>query len=364
MANDRALSLFTGFPGFIGARLLPRLLELEPDVDFRCLVQERFEALAKTQLAEMEAAHAHTRGRIGLVLGDITLPGLGLDAAAAAELRESMVEAWHLAAVYDLAVARDVAMKINVEGTRNVLAVLQEARRFRRHHYVSTAYVSGKATGVFKETDLDVGQGFKNFYEETKYLAEVDVVKSGLPTTIYRPGVVVGDSRTGETAKFDGPYYTLAAMDRLPSPGLFLRIGSGQNPVNIVPVDYVIEAMARLSVLPRSEGRTYHLTDPAPMTTVEVGRLLARCIGKSFAFLPVPLFAAKAMLAPGFVQRFLGMPKETLDYFDHPCRHDPSQARADLGPLGVDCPQLPDYAPTLVAFWRQQREKVRKKAMI
>ena len=107
--------------------------------------------------------------------------------------------------------------RINVEGTKNVLEFLEEAPHFERLHYVSTAYVSGTARGVFRETDLDVGQGFKNHYEETKFQAEVEVARSRVPCTIYRPGVVVGDSKTGETAKFDGPYFVLRAMDRLPA---------------------------------------------------------------------------------------------------------------------------------------------------
>ena len=167
--------LFTGFPGFIGARLIPRLLELRPSASIECLVQEKFLAAA--------------------------------DSAVAA-----------------LAVAKDVGTRINVEGTKNVLAFLDGAPRLERVDYVSTAYVSGSAVGTYRETDLDVGQSFKNHYEETKFLAEVAVKESGLPAAIYRPAIVVGDSKTGETAKFDGPYFALNAMSILPSPGAFLRI--------------------------------------------------------------------------------------------------------------------------------------------
>ena len=143
--------------------------------------------------------------------------------ARAKALQASLRQAWHLAAVYDLAVARPLAHRVNVEGTRNLLEFAGAAAHFDRLQYVSTAYVSGKARGVFRETELDVGQGFKNHYEETKFLAEVEVVRSKLPATIYRPGVVVGDSRTGETAKFDGPYAVLRMMEKLPSPGLSSR---------------------------------------------------------------------------------------------------------------------------------------------
>ncbi len=253
--------LFTGFPGFIGERLLPRLLERRPDAAFVCLVQKHFADAAARSRAEIEARHPYARGRIVIVDGDITRPDLGLGEAPA--VLPSLTAAYHLAAVYDLAVSRDLGMRVNVEGTRNVLRFLARAPRLQRLHYVSTAYVSGTTTGVFRETDLDVGQRFKNFYEETKFLAEVEVARSGLPATIYRPAIVVGDSRTGETGKFDGPYFTLSAMERVPSPGLFIKVGWGRNPANLVPVDFIIDALAGLAEAAASGGKTYHLTDPA-----------------------------------------------------------------------------------------------------
>ena len=355
--------LLTGFPGFIAERLLPRLVELTPDPSFACLVQEKFLDLARQRVRAIEDRHRYTRGRITLVVGDITQDRLGLDAAAARRLQDQLTGAWHLAAIYDLAVSREAGERVNVGGTRHVLELLSGARRLDRLHYVSTAYVSGAATGVFRETDLDVGQSFKNHYEETKFLAEMEVVDSRLPAAIYRPGIVVGDSRTGETAKFDGPYFTLAALEKAPSPGLFLRIGSGRHPVNIVPVDFVVEAMARLGSLAASPGRTYHLTDPAPLSTFEVTRLFARSLGKRFAFVPVSNAMARALLSPGPVRRYFGMPLQTLDYFDHPCAYDATQATADLALLGVACPRLPDYVDRLVAYYRGRRGEGRREAM-
>jgi thioester reductase-like protein len=360
----RATILFTGFPGFIGARLLPRILELQPEARVVCLVQQRFEALAGEQGLAIERAHPDARGRISFVRGDITLAGLGLDAAAARGLREELTGCHHLAAVYDLAVSRELAQKINVVGTRHVLAFLREARRFERLDYVSTAYVSGRAEGVFRESDLDVGQSFRNHYEETKYLAELEVVKGGVPYAIYRPGIVVGDSRSGETAKFDGPYYMMTAFERLPSPGLFLRIGAGRNTVNLVPVDFVIEALARLSASALSLGKTYHLTDPQPLAALEIARLLARGMGKRFAFVPLPLGLAKLLLSPPAVQRALGVPVQTLDYFDHACAYDCSVATRDLAPLGIACPRFPDYVLRLIEFYRSRRDQVRREAMV
>jgi thioester reductase-like protein len=364
MSAERHEVLFTGFPGFLGARLLPRLLELSPRWRFQCLVQERFLPQARAGIAALERQHPHTRGRLDIVVGDITAADLGLGRAKARDLAARLAGAFHLAAVYDLAVARDVGMRINVEGTRNVLRLLQEAPRLERLHYISTAYVSGRATGVYRETDLDVGQSFKNFYEETKFLAEVDVARSGLPVTVYRPSIVVGDSRTGETAKFDGPYFVLSAMERLPSPGLFPRIGSGRNPVDLAPVDFVIEALARLATIEQSRGRTYHLTDPAPAGALDIARMFARALGKSFYYVPVPPVVATAAFTPGAVQRFFGMPVQSLAYFDHPCRHDATQAQQDLAPFDVRCPPFAAYVDRLVKFYREKKAEIRRSAMI
>ncbi len=356
--------LFTGFPGFIGARLLPRLLELMPAATAYCLVQERFWAQAESEAANLVRRFPHAQGRLRLVVGDITAPRLGLAKGLLETLERELTCAYHLAAAYDLTVSQELGHRVNVEGTRNVLELLRMCPRSPHLHHVSTAFVSGTATGVFRETDLDVGQSFKNHYEETKFQAEVEVVRSGLPATVYRPGIVVGDSRTGETAKFDGPYFAIRAMERLPSPGVFVRVGSGRNTINMVPVDFVVEALARLSTSPEAAAKTYHLTDPDPLPVTELTRLFARALGRSFVFLPVPLAAARVLFSPRFVQDYLGLPVQSLAYFDHPCRHDATQATADLAPLGVTCPRLPDYAIRLVEFYRERRDEVRRSAMI
>lgn len=355
--------LFTGFPGFIGARLIPRLLELQPATEFVCLVQEKFLPAARKSVGELAAAHPATKGRLELAAGDITLPGLGMEAAAARKVQKRLTGCHHLAAVYDLAVPRDLGLRVNVAGTRNVLDFLRECPKLERLDYVSTAYVSGTAAGVYRETDLDVGQRFKNFYEETKFLAEVEVAESGLPAAIYRPGIVVGDSRTGVTAKFDGPYFSLNAMRNLPSPGVFMKVGSGEAPVNLVPVDYVLEAIARLSTWSGAVGKTYALTDPAPLTAFQIEELFAKELGKTFVYAPVPLAVAKLIFAPAAVEEWFGMPVQTLDYFDHVVRYDCAQATKDLARFGVKCPRFADYAPTLVSFYLKHVGEISGRAM-
>ena len=178
------------------------------------------------------------------------------------------------------------------------------------------------------------------------------------------PAIVVGDSKTGETAKFDGPYFALNAMSLLPSPGAFIRIGDGSAEVNLVPVNFVLEAIARLGAWDGAIGKTYHLTDPKPETALGVAELLARSIGKSFVFVPVPLPLAKLVFVVPQLSEWLGMPSETLNYFDHPVHYDARQATHDLKRFGVCCPPFVSYVQRLVAFWKKKRAEITRGAMI
>ncbi len=347
--------LFTGFPGFLGVQLLPKVLSRLPDSTVTCLIQSSFADLAARKLEELVEANPDMAGRIHLATGDITVPGLGLDDAAA--LASDLTEVWHLAAVYDLSVPRDVAMSVNVEGTRNVLNFAERADCLQRFHYVSTCYVSGRYAGAFGEEDLDVGQRFNNYYEETKFLAEVEVQTRrdrGMPTTIYRPSVVVGDSTTGQTQKYDGPYYALQLLVRQGRWAVMPIIGDpALHRFNIVPRDFVIDAIAALSATERSSGRVYHVADPRPLTVAELYATMADAVG--CRMVPVPLPAGLARFAidhvPG-VHSLLRIPSSTIAYLDHPTYYLTTN-QADLDATGVACPPVESYMPTLVDFMRR-----------
>src|SRR3712207_6528728 len=185
--------------------------------------------------------------RVEILEGDIAERGLGLSTEQLERLQAETTIAYHLAAIYNLAVPLETAQRVNVEGTGNVVEFCAACENLERFNYVSTAYVAGARQGVVYEHELVYGQDFKNHYESTKFQAEVWVrdAMDRVPTTIYRPAIVVGDSKTGETQKFDGPYYILRTISQfMKMGGRIAQFGESDAPFNVVPVDFVVDAMA------------------------------------------------------------------------------------------------------------------------
>lgn len=352
--------LMTGFPGFLGSALLPRLLARRDGVRAICLVQPQHRALAAERLIEIETAHPAVHGRIELVTGDITAEHLGVEVVKRERLAD-VTEVWHLAAVYDLAVPPEVARRVNVDGTARVLDFCRSAEQLTRLQYVSTCYVSGRFDGEFGEDDLDEGQEFRNHYEATKFEAEMLVRKAmvdGLPATVYRPGIVVGDSVTGATQKYDGPYFLASFLRRQLKVAVVPAVGDVDTvKVCIVPRDFVIDAMDRLSVLDRSLGRTYALTDPEPPTARHLVETFARHLGKRVVWVPLPLGVTRTLVdkVPG-MERLLGLPAESLDYFASPTTYSTRNTLADLEDTGVRCPSFDEYAGRLLQFMTDHPE--------
>lgn len=186
----------TGFPGFIAGRLVERLAKSE--TQFFLLVQSDFVERAMEEITEIaDLTNTPLEGFV-IVEGDITKPNLGISDEDLETIQFETTDVFHLAAVYDLAVERELAFNVNLEGTKNVNDLVRSFKNLRRYNYISTCYVAGKRVGEIREDELVHDAGFRNYYEETKYLAELEVekLKSELPVTIFRPSVVVGDSET------------------------------------------------------------------------------------------------------------------------------------------------------------------------
>ena len=345
-----ALSLLTGFPGFIGRRLAKHLLDDDAEASVVALVERRMLAAGR------EAAAAIDPERIEVLAGDIIDRRLGLEDADYDRLAAEVRRVFHLAAIYDLAVPVELAQRVNVGGTGNVVEFCTAAESLERLAYVSTAYVAGLRTGVVYEHELVMGQGFKNHYESTKFQAEVWVREAmdRVPTTIVRPAIVVGDSRTGETQKFDGPYYLLRSISLLDRRGLAVPcMGKADAPFNAVPVDFIVDALVAAGRDDRATGRTLHLVDPEPLSARELTALFSRAYAGRAPRGSMPPAAVEATLRFAPARRLLsGMPRESVRYVNHPVRFDTRQATDLLSRHGIVCPRLPDYVDALVRFFK------------
>lgn len=358
--------LFTGFPGFLGSALLERVLD-RGDGPVACLVQPEYLGEARRRARAIVSGHDGDRDgtesdgsdrAVHLYTGDITEPDLGLGGALDDDGSLSSVrEVYHLAAVYDLGVDPALAEAVNVRGTDHVLDAAEQLD-VDRFHYVSTCYVSGRYDGEFTETGLREGQSFNNHYEATKYRAEVAVrerMAEGFPATVYRPSIVVGDSRTGETDKLDGPYNLLRLLLAQPRTlsVLFELPNSGRTEMNVVPRDYVVDAMAALSDHEGAVGRTYQLCDPDPLCVPEFVDALADAAGHRIVTLPTTKRVARAgsrLLAGAGIR----VDPATLDYLDHPTRYrcpETTRALAECD-ARVSVPPVESYADALVRFAR------------
>jgi thioester reductase-like protein len=344
-------AFLTGFPGFIGRRLVAGLLARDPEQRVAALVEPRMMDAARAAAAEMPGGE-----RIELLPGDIATRGLGLAPSDWERLAGELTSAFHLAAIYDLATPLEAAQRVNVDGTGNVLELCAAATGLRRFNYVSTAYVAGLRRGVVYEHELSLGQGFKNHYESTKFQAEVWVRQAmdRIPTTITRPAIVVGDSRTGETQKFDGPYYVLRTVAVAVARGMpVMGFGHPGSPFNVVPVDFVVEAILAADLEPSAEGRTLHLVDPEPLNARELVELLARTYAGAEVRGHVPSWVLDVSLRSKAMRTlFGGTPRESIRYLNHPVRFDTRVAEDVLRAAGVRPPRFPEYVRPVVEFFR------------
>jgi thioester reductase-like protein len=348
-----ALDLLTGFPGFIGRRLAARLLD-DADARIVAVVEPRMLDAAAVAATELDGE------RLEVVAGDISKPRLGLGDDDYERLRAELRRVYHLAAIYDLAVPLEIAQRVNVDGTGNVVELCAAAERLERLAYVSTAYVAGWRTGVVYEHELVMGQAFKNHYESTKFQAEawVRAYLDRVPATILRPAIVVGDSRTGETQKFDGPYFILRVIAEAERSGRPIpNFGRSEAPFNVVPVDFVVAAIAAAASDDAAVGETLHLVDPEPLTAAELTRTLSlEYAGRPPKGRIPPRLAAASLRMPAVSQRLGGTPRESIAYLNHPVRFDTRRAVALLEPHGLVPPPFADYAGAMVSFFRAHED--------
>ncbi len=348
--TDKCL-LITGAGGFLGRFILDRYLAEYPHTLY---LLEHGSFIPKLR-AYLNDAHpeAEKTGRVRIFEGDITQPGLALDADARADMIEHVTGAYHLAALYHLAAPRDVLMSINVDGTRNLLDFCGELRGLERFAHISTLAVAGTYTGTFADTDFDKGQGFKNYYEETKYLAEKLVRErmGEIPSLIFRPPVVVGHSKTGYIEKVDGPYYLLVTIGRNLH---FIMPDCGPVKCHIAPVDFVTDGM--VEIFEKDEdavGRTTCLMDPDPVTYNTFVDLACEHWPKFKPLLRVPYKVMRPLARLSIFEMVSGIPWQAFQYGDQPIEYQFTESTQRLEAVGLRCPRLPDYMDALVRYYKE-----------
>jgi thioester reductase-like protein len=350
---DRETFFITGFPGFIANRLLERLARKE--CDFIQLVQPSLLSRAHEEIARIAQLSGRSVGDFRFVEGDISQPQLALNAADLELVQQQTTRVFHLAAVYDLAVPEELAMRVNVGGTRKVVELARTLPHLRQFHHVSTCYVAGKREGVILETELRHDAGYRNYYEESKYLAELEVesAKKDLPVTIHRPAVVCGDSKTGETGKYDGVYYLIHYLLRWPSVLSTINIGNHEVSLNLVPVDFVVDAMAALAFDERAIGKTLQLADPAPLSTNQLFNAIANSIDGHQSKITAPAKWVRFFLMLPPSPKITGLPHHAVPYFFVKQLYDTTEAQEMLAAHDIHCPPFETYVDRIVEFAKE-----------
>jgi NAD(P)-dependent dehydrogenase (short-subunit alcohol dehydrogenase family) len=357
--------LVTGATGFIGHNLVGRLLQREGTV--YALVRSG----SRGRLEELRTAWGADGARVVPISGDLTAPGLGVSEEDLLTLRGNVDHFFHLAAIYDMAAGGGAQEAANVEGTRHAveLAGTIEAGCF---HQVSSIAAAGLYEGTWREDMFEEAENLDTHpYFRTKHESERIVRQEcGRPWRVYRPGIVVGDSRTGEIDKVDGPYYFFKLLQRARRvlPGWLPTVGIEGGEINIVPVDFVAAAIDHIAHEPGLDGRAFHLTDPNPKTAGEVINLFARAadapqaalrldhgvtepvrslVGAGLRFFPPAKRAAKMALEE------VGIPAGVLNYVSYPTHFDSTQAQAALEGSGIAVPPLETYADRIWDYWER-----------
>jgi len=355
----------TGATGFIGRNLVQRLLQREGTV--YALVRSG----SRGRLEELRTSFGPNGARVVPISGDLAQPGLGVSEEDLLELRGKVDHFFHLAAIYDMTAGTEAQEIANVEGTRHAveLAGSIEAGCF---NHVSSIAVAGMYRGEWREDMFEEAEGLDTHpYFRTKHESERVVrEENSRPWRVYRPGIVVGDSRTGAIDKVDGPYYGFKLLQQMRRvlPSWLPTLGVEGGEINIVPVDYVADAIDYIAHQPDLDGQAFSLTDPNPKTAGEMINLFARAADAPQAALrlesnvtdPATSLVktglrffppAKRVVKAGLGQ--IGIPAGVLSYFSYPTHFDSSNAEKALEGSGISVPPLESYADRIWDYWER-----------
>lgn len=343
----RTATLITGFPAFTAKRMIRQILAAEPETKLYVLARNKFAADAASFLAGLPNS---TQAEV--LVGDICDMDLGLSSAEYRALSRELTWIHHLAGSYFMGVDEDTARRVNIVGTRTVIDLARDAGRLERVVHWSTVMVSGDRQGMFYEEDLEAGQKFHNAFERTKYEAErlVRAAMRQLPITVVRPGIIVGDSRTGEIDKLDGPYYLMVLIATNISRVRLPLLGRSDAPLHVVPIDYVVEAAWHVARSETAAGKTFHLVDPAPLSARAVFESVAEHAHTEPPRGHIPRPLARAVLRTPGLSRLGRGPLAFVDVIDHAVHYDQTNTARALAGTMLRCPSLAEYLPVLVRY--------------
>jgi len=353
---------FTGYPGFIGRWQVRSILADDPEVEFIFLVQDKFMSRAAEDIAELEQEGTAQRGSLRAVAGDVTDPMLGLSAESYESLADWATEVWHLAGAFDLNVPEGLARKVNYWGVRHIIDFCKACPDLRCLVHFSSVVVHAEREGLITEDELDAGQRLINNYFMTKFWGEVEVrraMRDGLPAIILRPAGVMGDSRTGETDKFDNIYLTFGVLNllgRLKIPPVYL--GEGKMRPNFVPIDYLVDAITAITRNDAAIGRCFHVVDPDPPTAREIFDVIYELTSGRKPVFSIPTRLVDLMANKlGWMFRLLNIPPDSITYVNHVGLFDAGNTLELLRGTGITCPRIREYYPTLYRWWLQNRDR-------
>lgn len=337
----------TGYPGFIGKRLVRRLAATcaKEGGKLFVLTQPKHAEEAAVDLASLKAP-------VEAIEGDVEQMHLGLSGQEWKALASEVTDIWHLAAVSWLGAEPRQMRRINVEGTRNVVELALHAKRLNRLNHFSTAYVSGNRVGVILEDELSMGQRFHNAYEESKFQAEILVrrAQADVPATIYRPSIVVGDSRTGEIDRFEGPYAMAILLVASPVSVPLPLPGNAVAPLNVVPVDFLLDAVTSIARNPSGAGKTVHVVDPSPLSARRVYEMIAARTGRKIPTVSMPARAFQALLQLPGLERISRVHRLAIEYVNHLAIYNCRNLLELLEGTGIQCPPITSYLDRLIEF--------------
>lgn len=352
--------LVTGFPSFRARKTLEHLLRAEPNALLHVVVHSKAAGEARDAISALDRAE---RERVNTIEGDPAAMDLGLTGKEYRELAASIDRIHHVAQVVYPTVDSKTAEAVNMGATREIIELGRVSAHLKSIVVHSSAQVSGNRTGLVLEEELGAGQTFRTTVEETLARAErlLRAAMRDLPIAVVRPTQIVGDSRSGEVDRFDGPYLLILLIVSSPQEFPLLLPTRGDAPLHLVPIDYVVQAAHRIGVHPNAMGRTYHLADPRPLTVRRVFELVARSGGKRLPSGFIPKSVSKALLSAPGVNLLSKGPRALLDLLATPVRYDTRNTEEILRGTNVVCPPFESYVDTLVAYVRQRIDERRSR---